>query len=97
MYNGKVYELQINESMPIKRGWMSRVYLVFTGMPSDSVYSVAITYTNVHNSCAYNLYIPKSHNEVKLIRGRIIVQRVTSTSISFRIEDTDQHHGKIPL
>ena len=95
--NDQVHELQINESVVVKRGWMVKLCVVYAGMPNDNTYSLALTYTSCHNSIGYNIYVPKSQSEVKLIKGRLVVQRVTPTHISFRIEDRDQKHGKAPI
>lgn len=94
---GKTYELEINQSVAVKRGWMSRTYVVFAGMPSDSTYSLAITYTNVHNSIGYNLFIPRSQTEVKLFKGWLVVQRVTPTRITFSIDGAEKSVGRAPI
>lgn len=97
MSNGRVYELGINESVKIKSGWFSRSFVVFAGMPNERTYSLAITYTNVHNSIGYNLYIPKSQTEVKLARGKMLVRRVTPTGITFTIDRGAESSGRAPL
>ncbi len=97
MDTGQVYELKINESMVIARGWLAKLTVVYAGMPNESTYSLALTYTSCHNSIGYNLFIPKSQSEVILTKGRLVIQRVTPTNISFRIEDRGQKHGKAPL
>jgi len=97
MPNGRVYEVGINETVKVKTGWMSRSYVLFAGMPDERTYSLVVTFTNVHNSIAYNLFLPKSQTEVKLIKGRMIVHRVTPTGLSFRIEGTDKAMGRAPL
>lgn len=97
MPNGAVYEVGINETVKVKGGWMSRSYLLFAGMPDERTYSLVMTFTNVHNSIAYNLFMPKSQTEVKLIKGRLIVQRVTPTSLTFRFEGAESAMGRAPL
>lgn len=97
MPNDKIYELQINESVVVKRGWLVKLCVVYTGMPNESTYSLAITYTNCHNSTGYNIFIPKTRNEITLTRARLIVQRVTPTHISFRLENVGDYFGKAPI
>jgi hypothetical protein len=97
MPDGRVYELGINEPVVVKRGWLVKSCVIFGGMPSESTYSLIMTFTSCHNSIAYNLTIPKNQSEVKLIKGRMIVQRVTPTGISFRIEGTEKAMGRTPL
>lgn len=97
MSNERVYELAINESVKIKSGWLSRSFVLYAGMPNERTYSLVITYTNVHNSIGYNLYIPKSQNEVKLARGKMIVRRVTPTGITFTIDRGAESVGRAPL
>jgi hypothetical protein len=45
----------------------------------------------------YNLYIPKSQSEIKLARGKMIVQRVTPTRITFTIDRGGESAGRAPL
>jgi len=97
MASGKIYELQINESVVVKRGWMVKLCVVYAGMPNESTYSLAITYTSCHNSIAYNIFVPKSQNEITLTRARLVVQRVTPTNISFRLENLGDYFGKAPI
>lgn len=97
MADGQVYELGINESVPIRKGWLTRSFVVYAGMPNESTYSLAVTYTSAHNSVGYNLFIPKSQHEVKLIRGRLVVLRVSPTAISFRIEGREKSIGSPTL
>jgi len=97
MPNTQAYELGINESVRIKSGWLSKSFVLFAGMPNDRTFSLAITYTNVHNSVGYNLYVPKSQSEIKLAKGKMIVQRVTPAKISFTIDRGGESAGKAPL
>ena len=97
MSDGKIYELQINEAVVVKRGWLVKLCVVYAGMPNESTYSLAITYTSCHNSIGYNIFVPKNRNETTLTRARLIVQRVTPTNISFRLENVGEHHGKAPI
>jgi hypothetical protein len=97
MSNGKSYELEINETAIIKGGWLTRTFIVFAGMPNEKTYSLAISYTNCHNSVAYNLFIPTSQTEVKLFKGRLLVTRVTPTRISFSVQGREKSVGRAPL
>jgi len=42
MSKAQGYGLRIGESTLIKRGFLTKVLLVYAGMPNDKVYSVAV-------------------------------------------------------
>jgi hypothetical protein len=97
MSDDRVYELKINQSVPLKRWWLSKMHVLYAGMPNETTYSLVMTYTSSHNSIAYNLFIPKSQKEIDLIKGRLVVLRVNADSISFRHERGDFYTGKTPI
>jgi hypothetical protein len=80
------HSLRIGEAARMKRGFMVSYSVVYAGMVSDYVYSVAVTWTRGNNSAAYNLFLEKGHREIELFGGRLTVLDVTSREIRLRWE-----------
>jgi hypothetical protein len=86
MTPGVEHTLRVGEAAKIKRGFMTSYSIVYAGMLSDYVYSVAVNWTRGNNSAAYNLYVEKGQREIELLGGRLTVLDVTSREIRFRWE-----------
>jgi hypothetical protein len=80
------FSLKVGESAPIRRGFFRDQRLVYTGMPTENVYSFALTITQGYNSSAYNLYFPANSYELTLLEQRLIILRVDPHQIRFRYE-----------
>ncbi|MCP4567649.1 MAG: hypothetical protein GY841_08725 [FCB group bacterium] len=85
VYRGEC-SLKINERVKMKTGWLRKDELIYTGMPNDHTYSLAMTWSFAHNSMAYNLFIPVNQKEIRHDYVTIIVKRVTSTGIDLEFQ-----------
>jgi hypothetical protein len=83
MKEPKEYTLKLAESAKVKSGFMTSYSLVYAGMLSDSVFSIALTWSSGHNSAGYNLYLDKGQREIKLLDGRLTVRDVNKNEIRF--------------
>ena len=79
------HNLKIGESALIKRGFITKVSLIYAGMPNDKVYSLVVTCSVGHNSLAYNLYIPMNQQRVELSNVNLTISNVSPSEIRLRI------------
>ena len=68
--------LNVGESMHLKKGFMTKKELIFTGMPDDRCFSIAYFWTSGYNSAAYNLFFPVSRSEIEIAGRRFAVIQV---------------------
>ena len=80
------HTLKLGESVPVRRGWLSRRSVVYAGEVSPGVFSVVAEWSEVHNSAGYNIYFAKSQREFALLGGRITVHSVTKHEIRFTFD-----------
>ena len=85
IYQGQ-RSLKINERTKIKTGWFRKDEIIYTGMPSEHTYSLAITWSSSHNSMAYNLFVPINQREIQHDYITILVKRVTPTVIELELQ-----------
>ena len=78
------HSLRIGESAVIKRGFITKVLLVYAGMPNDKVYSLVVSRSAGHNSLAYNLYIPIDQRQVEISDVKLTIEHVSPNEIRFR-------------
>jgi len=78
--------LRLGEGVVIGRGWLARQRVFFTGAVSKEVFSVAVEWTNVHNSASYNIYFHESQSRFSLLHGRMTVLSVTRDELRFRFD-----------
>ncbi len=76
--------LRIGESALIKRGFLTKVLLVYAGMPNDKVYSLAVSSSAGHNSFAYNLYIPIDQQRIEISDVKLTIENISPNEIRFR-------------
>ena len=84
MSKAEEYNLRIGDSALIKSGFITKVSLVYAGMPNDRVYSLVVTCSAGHNSMAYNLYIPIDQQRVKISEVNLTIRSVSPTEIRLR-------------
>ena len=80
------YTLRLGEWVVLGRGWLRRYRMVFAGESSPGVFSVALEWTNAHNSAAFNVFFHKSQHEFSAFRGRVTVLDVTNHELRFRFD-----------
>ncbi len=80
------YNLKINESAQVVKGFASAYWVTYAGMLNESVCSIVIAYRSGGNFAnAYNLYIPKKYKHtIPMKKGWLEIQSVTSENIIFR-------------
>jgi len=84
MSKAKEHGLKIGDSALIKRGFLTKVSLVYAGMPNDKVYSLAVSCSAGHNSWAYNLYIPMDQQRIEISGVKLTIENVSPNEIRFR-------------
>lgn len=80
------YHLKLGEEAKVVKGWFFMIPdhgIAYAGMPAKDVYSLAVTYTHVHNSMGYNLYFPADQKTIKVANGTVNVLEVTPEYILF--------------
>ena len=77
-------DLKVGESVVIRRGFITKVSLIYAGMPNDRVYSLVVTSSAGHNSMAHNLYIPLDQQRLELSNVNLTVSSVSPTEIRLR-------------
>ena len=80
----KEHRLKVGETAKIKRGFMTSYSVVYAGMVSDRVYSIAVSWSSGHNSASHNLYLDRGQRELPLLGGRIVVLDVNQREIHFQ-------------
>jgi hypothetical protein len=78
------HNLKIGESVLLKRGFMTKVTLIYAGTPNDKVYSLVVSRSAGHNSLAYNLYIPIDQRQVEISDVKLTIEHVSPNEIRFR-------------
>jgi len=59
-------------------------HIIYAGMVSDGVYSIAQRKSNGNQGYAWNLFYPKNRREITIDGVRLYVERVTPDEIAFR-------------
>jgi hypothetical protein len=84
----KEHQLKIGEQADLRKAVLRASHaLIYAGMPSDRVYSLAFTYFFGNQALGVNLFIPTTQREVIYKEWRIVVNDVRSDHIRLRIED----------
>ena len=75
--------LRLGEGVVVRLCWLSRWRIIFAGGVSSDVFSLAVEWSQVHNSASYNIYFRKSQREFSVVGGRVTVQSVSPDEIRF--------------
>jgi len=84
MSKAQEHGLKIGESALIKRGFITKVSLIYAGIPNDKVYSLVVSRSAGHNSLAYNLYIPIDQRQIEISDVKLTIEIVSPNEIRFR-------------
>lgn len=84
MSNAHDHNLKNGESAVIKRGLITKVSLIYAGIPNDKVYSLVVSRSAGHNSLAYNLYIPIDQRRIEISDVKLTIDSVSPNEIHFR-------------
>jgi hypothetical protein len=80
------FHVKLGEVAAVKKGflfWGLRTEIIYTGMPSKEVFSLAISTSIMYNSLAYNIFLPMGQREVHAADGRLEIQEVNPDYILF--------------
>ena len=78
----KAMVLAIGEELHLKLG---KDRIMYAGMPSDEVYSIAQRKNSGYQGYAWNLFFPKNRRDITIDGMRIYVERVTPDEIELRV------------
>ena len=73
--------------LPIGGGFHLKIgkdSIIYAGMPSEEVYSIAQRKSFGYRGYAWNLFYAKSHRDIIIDGVRLYVERVTPQEIQFR-------------
>jgi hypothetical protein len=73
--------LGVGEDFHLKLG---KDYIIYAGMPSEGVYSIAQRKSYGNRGYAWNLYYQKNRREITIDGVRLYIERVTPDEIAFR-------------
>ncbi|UCD50093.1 MAG: hypothetical protein JSW27_21495 [Phycisphaerales bacterium] len=80
------HQLKIGDSIQIKRGLMTRISVLYAGMPNDRTFSLVVTRTAGHMGMAYNLYLPTSERHLDLAETPMTIHGVAPTTLQLAID-----------
>lgn len=84
MFKAQEHSLKIGDSAVIKRGLITKVSLIYAGIPNDKVYSLVVSRSAGHNSLAYNLYIPIDQRQIDISDVKLTIESLSPNEIHFR-------------
>jgi hypothetical protein len=74
--------LSVGEDFHLRRG---KDHIVYAGMPADGVYSIAQRKAYGYQGYAWNMYYPRSRQDIIIDGVSIFVERVTPEEIELRV------------
>jgi hypothetical protein len=79
---GKTVVLSIGDDFHLKMG---KDHIIYAGMPSEEVYSIAQKKGTGYQGYAWNLFFPKRRRDISIDGVKIYVERVTPEEIEIRV------------
>lgn len=77
--------LRLGESVKLQSGiFQPTIYVIYAGMVSESIYSIAVRWSMGNNSLAYNLYFGDRQREIILPSGKLTVINVGKDQLIFK-------------
>ena len=78
--------LQVGQSQKLKGNILTKNYsIVYSGMPNEHTFSIALIFSQGNAALAYNLYYPINQRKIVIEDGTIEVMHVNADSIRCRI------------
>ena len=74
--------LSVGEVVHLKRG---KDHIIYAGMPSENVYSIAEMKKSGYQGYAWNLYFPRKKQDIIIDGVSILVENATPDEIRLRI------------
>lgn len=78
---GKSVVLPVGERFHLKRG---KDNIIYAGMPSEGVYSIVQIKGSGYQGFSWNLYYPRSRQDITIDGVSVFVERVTPEEIELR-------------
>jgi hypothetical protein len=78
----KTVVLAIGDDFHLKMG---KDHIVYAGMPSEEVYSIAQKKGNGYQGFAWNLFYPKRRRDITIDGVKLYVERVTPDEIEIKV------------
>jgi hypothetical protein len=78
----KATVLSIGEEYHLKLG---KDRIIYAGMPSEDVYSIAQKKTGGYQGFAWNLFYPRNRRDIMIDGVRIYVEKITPDEIEIRV------------
>ncbi|OGO20185.1 MAG: hypothetical protein A2144_12165 [Chloroflexi bacterium RBG_16_50_9] len=82
MGTGKSVVLSVGGDFHLRRG---KDYIVYAGMPSDSVYSIVQKKASGYQGYAWSLYYPRKRQDIIIDGVNVFVEKVTPEDIELRV------------
>jgi hypothetical protein len=79
---GKAVALAVGEKYHLKFG---KDTIIYAGMPSDEVYSIAQRKNSGYQGYAWNLFYPRNRREITIDGVKLYIESVTPDEIAFRV------------
>lgn len=76
--------LGIGEKTKIKFGFMDSITLIYSGMPSKDVFSIALLFGSGYQGYSYNLYYPKDSKTIKIGAVSLSIVSVQEDTLTVR-------------
>ena len=80
------HQLKVGDSVQIKRGFITRIDLLYAGMPNDRTFSLVVTKTGGHMGMAYNLYLPTSERHLDIAKTAVTLHGVCPTTLQLSVD-----------
>ena len=77
-----VVVLTVGEGYHLRRG---KDRIIYAGMPSEDVYSIAQRKAYGYQGYSWNLYFPRRKRDITIDGVKLYVENVTPDEISFRV------------
>jgi hypothetical protein len=80
------FHVKLGEATQVKSGFLligPRTEVIYTGMVSKEIFSLAIGTSIMYNSMAYNVFLPMGHREVHAAGGRLEILEINPDYILF--------------
>ena len=80
------YQLEIGDSVEIKRRFVTQICLVYAGMPNDRTLSLVVIKISGYQGMAYNLYLPTDQRHLRIAQADITIESVSPTTCLLTID-----------
>ena len=75
------HDLKLGDSVVIKRGIITKVCLLYAGMPNEHTLSLVVIRTAGHTGMAYNLYLPAAQRQITIAEVPVTLHSASPTTV----------------